>query len=533
MIEHEVIYMKKLFSVIVSAFMLFGVLSTSSCSMLKDKLVQGTEEEEIVTLPEEDKSPVTIPDKGCEIKYPERKPYEYEMDLTLDTEAKTIGGHVVIDFYNDSNDSWKELCLRDYPSLFDEADVYAKQIKDGGGITEITNVKDSRGGNLEVEREKDDVSVVWLKLKKELEPGRRMKLSYDFVAKIPNNADRFGFSNDIYNVTTFYPILAEYVDGDWSHTGYISTGECFYSEISNYNVRLTVPEGYKVASTGECKDTASKDGKLTYTFEAPYVRDFVFCASSTFPSEQRECDGVKVNVYYNLDNPPDKRMTAVLDIVFESAENSFKAFGEAFGKYPYPELDIIITPMAAGGMEYPNLIIITDYVCHDYMSQYSQYDQLEVVVCHEIAHQWFMGIVGSNSGVEPWLDESLASYAELVFYEYLGGDKESKQLNGYGKAQHSIVKSWKDTDKLDVSYYDFKDDGAYAMMIYIEGKAAVYQMEEAVGREKFHGIIRGYVQRNAFKNATTKDFLKALFDCEGKDNAELNELVEKIFKTKL
>ena len=54
-----------------------------------------------------------------------------------------------------------------------------------------------------------------------------------------------------------------------------------------------------------------------------------------------------------------------------------------------------------------------------------------------------MGIVGSNSGVEPWLDESMASYAELVYYEYLGGDKESTYLRGYGKSQYNIIDKWK------------------------------------------------------------------------------------------
>jgi len=532
--------MKKLFSVVISAFMLIGLLGTSSCSMIKDLIKpseeveeEDREEEETITLPEEEKGPVTIPDKGVAIEFPKRKPYEYDMDLTLDTEANTIGGHVVIWLYNDSSDNWKELCLRDYPSLFDKADVYAYKVKTDGKITDISNVEDSRTGALKVRRDKDDDSVVWLDLEKELEPGKTMKLSYDFIAKIPDNADRFGFYNNIYSATNFYPILAEYVDGNWSHAGYITVGECFYSEISNYKVRLTVPEGYTVASSGEKKDSSTKDGKLTYTFEAPYVRDFVFCASSVFESEQKEVEGVKVSVLYNRDNPPGKDMSAVVDMTFKSAENSFKAFGEAFGKYPYPELDIVITPMAAGGMEYPNLIIITDYVCKKEMSMYNSYDQLEVIVCHEIAHQWFMGIVGSNSGVEPWLDESMASYSELVFYEYLGGDKESTYLRGYGKSQYNIIDKWKNNEKLDIAYSEFEDDGAYSMRIYVDGKAALYQMEEIIGREKFHGIIRGYVKRNAFKNANTKDFLKALYDCAGKDNDKLNELVGKIFRTKI
>ena len=515
--------MRKFFCAVVIALLLFNVLGISSCEKNSDTVI----------LPQEESGPVTIPEKGCKIEFPKRQPYEYEMDLTLDTDSNTIGGHVVIDFYNDSSDPWEELCLRDYPSLFDSPSVYANKQKNGGGITEISNVRDSRGGKLEVEREKDDVSVVWLKLNKKLKPGKRMKLSYDFVTKIPVNADRFGFTNDVYSVTNFYPILAEYVDGNWSHAKYFEVGECFYSEISNYNVRLTVPDEYKVASTGERILSSTKDGKLTYKFEAPCVRDFVFCASKSFANEQRNFDGVTVNLFYNMETPPEKDMSSVSDVAFTTAETSLKAFGEAFGKYPYKELDIVINPTAAGGMEYPNLVIISDYICHSYIQMYENFDQLDIVLCHEIAHQWFMGIVGSNSGVEPWLDESFASYAEIVYYEYLGGEKEKNHINGYSKNEHSITRNWKDKDKLDVAYSEFEKDISYTRLIYSEGKAVLYQMEEILGREKFHGIIRGYVKRNAFKNASTKDFLKALYDGAGNDNQELNEMVKKVFRTKI
>lgn len=515
--------MKKLLSAAVSAFMILCMLAVPSCSASDRK----------VELPPENTEKVTIPEKNCKIEFPEKKPYDYQMELTLDTESQTVGGHVIFEFYNDSTDTWNELCLRDYASLFDKADVYESKIKRGGGITEISNVRDSRGGSLEVERDKDDVSVIWLKLKKALEPGSVMKLTYDFVTKIPNNADRFGFANNIYNVTNFYPILAEYADGKWSHTKYFTAGECFYSEVSNYHVRLEVPSGFKVASTGEQILQNEKDGKITYKLEAPYVRDFVFCASGDFAKEQSKIEGVIVNVFYNKVNPANTDMKDPVRVVFETAETSFKAFGEAFGKYPYPELDIVIAPDAAGGMEFPNLVLISENLCQPYIMQFTEYDQLEICLLHEIAHQWFMGIVGSNSGEEPWLDESMASYAELVFYEYVGGEKEKEHLYGFGKKQRNLVEKWGNNDKLDVPFSAFSSDMEYTSVIYVDGKAALYQMEEILGREMFHGIIRGYVKRNAFRNATTKDFLKALYDCAGTDNEELNKLTDKIFRTKI
>ncbi|MBP5355174.1 MAG: hypothetical protein J6Y67_08605, partial [Lachnospiraceae bacterium] len=58
------------------------------------------------------------PAKNCDILFPERELYHYDMDLLLDPENRTVGGHVVFTFYNDSKDSWNELCLIDYSSHF-------------------------------------------------------------------------------------------------------------------------------------------------------------------------------------------------------------------------------------------------------------------------------------------------------------------------------------------------------------------------------------------------------------------------------
>ena len=173
--------MRKFVCAVVIALLLFNVLGISSCEKNSDTVI----------LPQEESGPVTIPEKGCKIEFPKRQPYEYEMDLTLDTDSNTIGGHVVIDFYNDSSDPWEELCLRDYPSLFDSPSVYANKQKNGGGITEISNVRDSRGGKLEVEREKDDVLMAIL-------PTKDYYLLRDGIKKIDKEA--FFIITDTYEV---------------------------------------------------------------------------------------------------------------------------------------------------------------------------------------------------------------------------------------------------------------------------------------------------------------------------------------------
>ncbi len=494
-------------------------------------------EEAIVEEPEPEV--FSVPEPGCAIEFPTRPLYHYDMDLRLNEADHSVSGHVDFTFYNDSADDWDRLCLRDYPSLFIDPEVVGYDIatETNAALTEITNISDGRDGSaLDYVRE-EDLSVLWIALPEPLAPNAEMTLSYDFTATVPTVADRFGVEAGVFNVTNFYPILAEYVDRDWSHAAFYSMGECFYSEVSDYEVRLTVPAGYIVVSTGTETGVTDDGETWTYCFDAPCVRDFVFSASGSFVLEGKDIDGVHVNVLYNRESQPADDMGPAVEASFLAAGDSLAAFGEAFGRYPYEELDIVLAPIDAGGMEYPNLVIISDQYCEPwdyggYLTDYDPYEQLKVVIAHEIGHQWFMGIVGSNSGMQPWQDESLASYTELVYAESLGEEVG----NGYGIAYFDlsdpiIVKElefW-NVFPLNRSYYDYPDPDSYVFSVYSIGQIVLYQMEEILGREEFHAVLREYVRRNAFTNADPASFFEVLYAFAGTDNDALNALIETAF----
>ena len=96
----------------------------------------------------------------------------------------------------------------------------------------------------------------------------------------------------MYNVTNFYPILAEYDGGAWSHAAYYQDGECFFSEVSDYDVRLSVPKDFIVASTGTEAAKTESGEQMIYTYKAPCVRDFVFSASANFVLTDGTYNGV-------------------------------------------------------------------------------------------------------------------------------------------------------------------------------------------------------------------------------------------------
>lgn len=464
------------------------------------------------------------------------------MDLKLDTDKKTVVGHVVFTFWNDSTDVWDKLCMRDYSSLFTDGKTVGydpKEVKADAAMTEITGILDGRDGSALTFERDTDVSVLWLALSKPLAPNEKMTLTYDFTAKIPNLADRYGYYDGIYNVTSFYPVLAEYVNGAWSHEKFVISGECFYSEIADFDVRITVPEGFLVASSGTESSKQTVDGTTTYTLKAPCVRSFVFCASDCFATADGTYDGVRINVYYNGKNPPADKMDECVKVTLQCAKDSLEAFGQAFGRYPYEELDIIYAPIAAGGMEYPNLIIITSEYCEPIERGPEEdpklsYEGMEICVAHEIGHQWFMGIVGSNSGLEPWMDESLTSYTERVYEDYVGFDNGLVlPMDQYAAEilRETLLDSWIDAGHLPLnrSCYEYAKEYQYIASIYETGRRAFKLLEDSVGTETWYGILREYVRRNAFKNATAKDFLDVFYEAVPEDNTEAYMIVGKIF----
>ena len=62
-----------------------------------------------------------------------------------------------------------------------------------------------------------------------------------------------------------------------------------------------------------------------------------------------------------------------------------------------------------GGMEFPNLVLISDSL--------GSYETYTTVIIHEIAHQWWYGIVGNDQYNYGWLDEGLAEFSTALFYD--------------------------------------------------------------------------------------------------------------------
>jgi aminopeptidase N len=184
-------------------------------------------------------------------------------------------------------------------------------------------------------------------------------------------------------------------DGGWHLDPYVDLGESFYSLASRYRVTLDTGANLVVATTGQLLGERRAGGRVRRSYAATDVREFAI-AAGPFHRVTGASGDTDVVVWFN----PAFTSAETARRVLRSARTSMTAFSSAFGAYPYPEVDVVTSAFTTfGGMEYPQIV-------------FSNPDRL--TVAHELAHQWWWGIVGNDEYAEPWLDESVATWSQYL-----------------------------------------------------------------------------------------------------------------------
>lgn len=479
---------------------------------------EESETDEEPTEPSVDVDPVIVPG-SVDVENPDP---QYEMVMELDPDSYTVTGSMILTFTNTSDVDLYEICLRDYPAAF--------QDKNGKFTMDITNVMDLRTNTgLSFDRNGNDMTTVIISLDEPVKAGEDVSISLDFVTSLPTIGDRFGYYAGIYSLTDFYPILCRFdKNGNWSHEQYFFGGECFYTDVSDYEVELTVPEGYMVATGGQIVSEDTADGYTSLQITAEDIRDFTAIVSDEFEMLEAKSNGITYYLYYIPSNTIDESdAIGYLDVCIFSIEY----YSEIFGDYPYPTFTCVFSTMPAniGGMEYSSLVLISDNMDFEPADDFYGYSA-DCVIAHEIGHQWFMGIVGSDSFNEPWLDESLASYTEWVYCKEFFPDQATDGIWWLGYDMSTTISDYDGmapgSAYINLSVSDIKDDYLYWYKIYAEGAHFLFLLEQELGEDLMYDFLKEYVSRYKFKNATTEDFVNTLYDVVGTDNAEVNKIVQ-------
>jgi hypothetical protein len=420
----------------------------------------------------------------------------YRLALLADVQDRRIEGQESIAFTNRTGGPLDTLALRLYPN-------HPVQTSEGVGQEVRLHLEDVRvnGQPVTVTLTASNTAAM-LPLSRPLPPNEQATMDLAFELQMPQPA---GHPADVWTLGSFFPLLAVHEEGGWRLDVCDFCFDIVYSESGVYEFTVTAPSDWIVAATGEEVDAVpNPDGTLTHSYEAGPVRDLALALSPGFQVQSQEAAGIVVSVYAP---PDDAQAGEILQIAMEA----LRLFSERFGPYPYPSLRLVALPgLGMSGIEYPGLI----YLFH------RQGDaRLAPLVAHEVAHQWWYGVVGNDVFVEPWLDEALAEYSAVLYLEEVEGAEAARQHLQEYEDQLRRLRVLEGEDRpLGSPVWEFAPRGEhYFDIVYGKGALFMDALRQEIGAEAFFEGWRAYYEQHRFGVATGSGFLEAMQQAAGRD----------------
>ncbi|MBI4703517.1 MAG: M1 family metallopeptidase [Deltaproteobacteria bacterium] len=460
----------------------------------------------------------------------------YELHASLDPASHVLEGRGTIRWRNGSRTPQSELFLHVYLNAFKNDRSLFLRSGAGAGFrgeglpTEWGYCRVRRlfarehGRDLwpGVERhspgDPEDETDVRVPLGEPVAPGGSLTLDVEWTAKLPSVVMRTGHAGSFHMVAQWFPKLARLEpDGRWAHFAFHPLSE-FYADFGDYDVEIDVPAGYVVGATGQQISEQRGAGRVRRRFAAPSVHDFAFAAWDGFRELGRAGPGgVRLRCLY----PPGADGQAATEL--DAAARALRDLGELFGDYPYPTLTLVHPPedaAEAGGMEYPTLIATGG-------SWYWPLVGLrgtELVTVHELAHQWFYGLVATDEHRWPLLDEGLASYAEGAVLERWYPRASLFRGLGFALAIPDARRLWalgpRGGDVVARQAEEFPSGGDYVRLVYGRTASLLETLERIFGRERIRAALGDYARRQRFAHPGPEDLFVAVRQHAGNEAAE-------------
>lgn len=443
----------------------------------------------------------------------EKDKNEYTIDVIYDDETNRILCNESLVYINNTKNTLDKIYLHIYPNAFSEKDSVPFENSEmrraypngfNEGYIDIKSVL-SENNKLQSSITGDKNDILEVKLEKLLKAGESVKIDLKYNVKLPNCLGRFGYGENTINVTNWFPIACVYDDKGWNLKSYEAVGDPFYSDTSNFEVKILAPAKYKLATTGKIIEKKTDNEKILYTIDGKMVRDFAFILSDKFIISKANYKDININSY-NLNEDMSQESADI-------AKESIEIFSNLFGDYPYDTYSVVASDFFIGGMEYPMLVMIDE-------SLYNNENKflLEYVIAHETAHQWWYSVIGNDEINEPWIDEALTEYSTILYFEKKYGKETGDKLM---KTMQVQTRNYKASNMFKATT-DYKDSSEYSLNVYTKGAVVFNEIRKEVGDEVFFNTLKEYYNTYKFKNVNGTQFTD-LWKSKGID-------IEKIIK---
>ena len=178
-------------------------------------------------------------------------------------------------------------------------------------------------------------------------------------------------------------------------------------------------------------------------------------------------------------------------------------YSDHVGEYPYNVASAVQGPPSfGGGMEYPTITSI---------SPVESERELDITIAHELGHNWFYGILGSNERNHPWMDEGINTFYENKYYSSKYGQRQQLERILFETA--AIVKKDQPIETTSEKFSEIN----YELVAYNKTSEWMRYLEQQLGSESFNKAMREYYRQWQFKHPQPEDFKKTIEQSTGKD----------------
>ncbi len=478
----------------------------------------------------------------------------YKIQASLNDSTRVISGVEKLVYWNNSPDTFRFVYFHAYPNAHrpgSRTDKRSRSFYNFG----LADSKPDEWGEMKIEYVRGassswnlpvhlDETIFKVDLPTPLAPEDSFVFEIGFQTKIPTGeaAGRTEYTDGQYKAVYWYPSICVYDwKMGWVNNQFLGSGE-HYGEFGTYEVYITLPAHYIVAATGVLQNREEvlpdslrekldikhfKDKKWgsaagviipkvpgavkTWHFKGENVTDFTWVADPTFRLGEAEWEGIKIYTYAQ------EKHAARWQDAAELGRQCIEYFSKNYGRYPYPQMSITDS---YDGMEYPMIVL-----CGGESPSY------RLLLWHEIAHNWYMGAVGSNPVDRAFLDEGFTTFLEVNIIEALHGRKgnvsfwdtkwkkklypvdEDRAARGYrnylqwhktGFAQRSIIEADRAPERM-----------VYRVSSYYKTVVLLFNLQYALGDSVFARGMRNYFERWHFKHPYEENFQATMEEAAG------------------
>lgn len=427
---------------------------------------------------------------------------KYILDATINYDAHTVSVDETILYQNLTGNQLNALVIAVVPNLW-RGGFKLESIAAGG--EPLTTYS--------LDGQKLDIALAsFLPAGEVIELNLRYTLALPFAEQEDPGISRpriYGYTSRQINLTNWYPFVVPNIDGEWILHDPWYYGEHLVYDSADYEVtiRFSDPATAPVVAASGVPEQLEEATRYTITA----ARTFALAASREFQVSSTQVGDVALSSYYFPFNESGGQGA------LQASAEAVQIFSQRYGPYPHKSLAIVMGDFN-DGMEYSAFF----YLSKDFYNLYdgTPANYLTFVAVHETAHQWWFEQVASDQAMQPWVDESLATYSERIYYETMYPNLVSWWWT-------YRIDFYKPEGFVDIPIYEGQGFRPYTNATYFQGAHFLEKLRARIGDEAFFNFIQDYLSEGRSQIVTANDFFRIL---RLHTSADISDLINQYFR---